>query len=68
MRITYQSGDLMAKRIRVFLNGREVGTGELSADEKTVENIRFNPHIDPKDREKLLHDRELKVQERRQNG
>lgn len=58
----------MTKRIRVFLNGREVGTGELSNDEKTVERIRFHPDIDPKDRDKLLRERELKVQERKKNG
>lgn len=53
-----------SKRIRIYLNGNEVGTGILSDDEKSVENIRLHSHIPERDREKLLRDRELKVQER----
>lgn len=56
------------KRIKIYLNGNEVGTGILTEDEKTVENIRFHPHIPEQDREKLLHERELKVQERNKNA
>jgi hypothetical protein len=56
------------KRIKIYLNGSEVGTGILSEDEKHVENIRFHPDIPEKDREKLLHERELKVQERRKDA
>jgi hypothetical protein len=40
----------------------------LSDDEKSVENIRFHPDIPEKDREKLLRERDLKVQERRRNA
>lgn len=57
------------KRVRIYLSGREVGTGVLSQDEKQVESIRFHPNIPEQDREKLLHDRELKVREKkRQRG
>lgn len=56
------------KRIKIYLNGSEVGTGILSEDGKNVENVRFHPDIPEKDRERLMHDRELKVQERRRNN
>lgn len=56
-----------SKRIRIFLNGNEVGTGVLSDDEKTVESIRFHPHIPEKDRERLLSDRNMKLEERRRD-
>lgn len=56
------------KRIKIYLNGSEVGTGMLSDDEKSVENIRFHPDIPEKDREKLLRERNLKVQERRRDA
>jgi hypothetical protein len=56
------------KRIKIYLNGQEVGTGVLSEDEKTVESIRLHNHIPEEDRERILHDRELKVRERRERG
>lgn len=57
------------KRIRIYLNGNEVGTGILSDDEKTVESIRIHPHIPEKDRDQLLNDRSLKVEEqKKRNG
>lgn len=56
------------KRIKIYLNGKEVGTGVLSEDEKAVENVRLHPHIPEADRERILEDRKLKVQERRKNA
>ena len=53
------------KRVRIYLNGTEVGTGVLSPDESAVESIRFHPDIPEQDRERLLHDRELKVTEKK---
>lgn len=55
-----------SKRIKIFLNGKEVGTGVLSEDEKTVESIRFHPQISENDRERLLSDRNMKLEERRE--
>lgn len=57
-----------SKRIRIYLNGHEVGTGILSEDEKTVESVRLHSHIPEKDRAKLLSDRSIKVEERKKNG
>lgn len=53
------------KRVRIYLDGREVGTGVLSPDEKQVAEVRFHPQIPEQDRERLLDDRNMKLQERR---
>lgn len=57
-----------SKRVRIFLDGQEVGTGHISDDGKTVDSVRFNPNIPEEDRARLIRDRELKLRERQKRS
>lgn len=54
-----------SRRVRIFLDGKEVGTGHLTDDGQSVDSVRFHPDIPEHERKRLLHDRELKLRERR---